>query len=256
MTLQIDEPLSGEVVSLARLNIRGGDPSTTAPVIKKVESGTPLRVHGLISGERVSGNDQWYEGDDDSYFWSGACSSLGDDADDAGLSIPRRADGTIRPLRDADLRLAFGDIRHTEKEGGRVRLEDAWIEANLQSMDVDVLGQKITVHTKAVEPFRRVFAAIEEAGLGDRILTFDGTWVARHKGWNRERNLSAHAWGVAIDLNARWNGYGVRPAPRGEHGSLIELVPHFAAEGFAWGGHFRPSKYLDGMHFELARRDL
>ena len=79
--------------------------------------------------------------------------------------------------------------------------------------------------------------------------------MPRKKGWNPRRTLSAHAYGVAIDLNARWNGYGVKPAPRGAPGSLVELVDIFAAHGFAWGGHFRPARYADGMHFELARLD-
>ncbi len=257
MTVSIlDAPQTGEVVSLARLNIRGGEPSTNAPIVRKVETGTPLSVRSLVIGERVSGNDQWYESEDDTYFWSGACSSLDADADDSDLSVPRRANGTIRPLRDSELRLAFGDIRHTEGNGGRVDLEKAWVAENIVMVEVEVLEREIPVHAKAAELFKRTFAAIGEAGLGDRILTYDGTWVARHKGWNPKRNLSAHSWGVAIDVNSRWNGYGVRPAPRGEHGSVVELVPYFAAEGFAWGGHFRPSKHLDGMHFELARRDL
>jgi hypothetical protein len=34
---------------------------------------------------------------------------------------------------------------------------------------------------------------------------------------------------------------------------LIEIVPIFAAAGFAWGGHFSTP---DGIHFELARQEL
>lgn len=82
-----------------------------------------------------------------------------------------------------------------------------------------------------------------------------GLWVPRHKGWNPARGLSSHSWAIAIDLNAPWNGYGATPAPLGAHGSVRELVPFFAAEGFAWGGDFSPP-YVDGMHFELARFDL
>jgi hypothetical protein len=42
----------------------------------------------------------------------------------------------------------------------------------------------------------------------------------------------------------------------GATGSVRELVPFFEAEGFAWGGYFDPARFRDGMHFELARRDL
>lgn len=41
----------------------------------------------------------------------------------------------------------------------------------------------------------------------------------------------------------------------GPIGCVRELVPLFAAEGFAWGRHFS-GKYRDGMHLELARLDL
>jgi hypothetical protein len=113
----------------------------------------------------------------------------------------------------------------------------------------------LTLNKKAAASFTRVFKAIDEAGMTVRILTCDGTWVPRHKGWDRNRGISSHSWGVTIDINARWNPYQTEAAAAGTHGSVRELVPYFAAEGFAWGGYFSPP-YTDGMHFELARYDL
>ena len=109
---------------------------------------------------------------------------------------------------------------------------------------------------KAQASFLAAFEAIATADLGDRILTYGGTFVPRHKAWNPKRTLSSHTWGIAIDLNVAWNGYGVEPAAMGAHGSLRELVPAFEAQGFAWGGYFEPLSARDGMHFELARLDL
>ena len=70
---------------------------------------------------------------------------------------------------------------------------------------------------------------------------------------SRSSSAVTSRWGVAIDLNARWNGAGHPPASPGQQGDLTPLVPLFAAQGFAWGGHF--SSNVDGMHFELARRN-
>ena len=109
---------------------------------------------------------------------------------------------------------------------------------------------------KASQAFMAAFAAIGAANLADGILTFGGTFVPRHKAWNPQRTLSPHTWGVAIDLNVAWNGYGAEPAVLGAHGSLRELVPIFEGLGFAWGGYFEPFAARDGMHFELARLDL
>jgi hypothetical protein len=170
-----------------------------------------------------------------------------------------REDGTIRPLTSNQIANIYGLFNTTpERARGAVKILGDWAKNNIVEIDTPQLAhiqiRKLQVHAKAAEPFLRVFAAIEAAGLTGRILTCGGTWVPRHKSWNPDRDLSAHTWGIAIDLNERWNGYNVPPAPLGSEGSVIELVPYFAAEGFAWGGHFRTSP--DGMHFELARRDL
>jgi hypothetical protein len=153
----------------------------------------------------------------------------------------------------------FGNISHNEAGGGRVTLDPAWEQTNIVDLTTALLSAvdfpRIRVHAKARDPFARVFDAIQNAGLGAGILTCAGTFVPRHKGWNPSRGLSSHSWGVAIDLNAQWNGYGRAPAPLGTQGSVRELVPYFEAEGFAWGGYFE-TPYTDGMHFELARMDL
>jgi hypothetical protein len=56
-------------------------------------------------------------------------------------------------------------------------------------------------------------------------------------------NLSLHAWGLAIDLNASRNPQGARPT------QSLRLVHIFEEEGFAWGGRWPTAP--DGMHFEL-----
>jgi len=59
-----------------------------------------------------------------------------------------------------------------------------------------------------------------------------------------DTRLSAHAYGIAIDLNAAENPQGAVPVidPR-----VVEIMKRW---GFAWGGDFDTP---DGMHFEFAR---
>ena len=256
-------PQVGAVRAIARLNVRSGSPSTVAPILRKVEPGTDLAVAGVAKGETFRGNDQWYAGDGGSFFWSGACSdfSTGEPLSVTAIAprVRRRPNGTILPLPEADLDAVFGKLTYTEGHGGRINLARAWIDANIgvaRTPSLDRIGQPtLEVHKKAIGAFERVFKAIADAGMISRILTYDGLFVPRHKGWNPNRGLSSHSWGIAIDLNARWNGYGVPAATAGTDGSVRELVSFFAAEGFAWGGYFSPP-YEDGMHFELARLDL
>lgn len=259
-------PMAGTVMTSARLNVRKGRPGTDAPIASKVERGATLEVIGVITGQTVSGNAQWYAGPTETFFWSGGCESfrptLQPDGPPPlpGMQVNRRGNGTIRPLGDSQIKTVFGDPSFTEGKKGAVILDQAWAGTNIVMLQTPLLADNgyasIQVHKKAQSSFKRVFDAIGQANLGGRILTCAGTFVPRHKGWDPTRGLSSHTWGIAIDLNVAWNGYGSVPAAIGTHGSLIELVPYFEAEGFAWGGYFEPQSICDGMHFELARYDL
>lgn len=108
---------------------------------------------------------------------------------------------------------------------------------------------RVSFHRLAMPQLKKAFEEIERAGLKDKILSYSGAFEARYIRGN-DKNLSNHAYGTAIDLNADFNGLGQAPAKFGERGSVRELVPIFEAFGFYWGGYFsRP----DGMHFEVAK---
>ena len=100
-----------------------------------------------------------------------------------------------------------------------------------------------------VEQMRRLFAAWEDAGLVDLLLTWEGSFAPRFIRGGRPL-LSNHAWGTAFDVNFRWNRLATVPALRGDKGSVRELVPIAHEHGFFWGGHF---SRCDGMHFEVAQ---
>lgn len=54
--------------------------------------------------------------------------------------------------------------------------------------------------------------------------------------------LSLHSFGVAVDLNAAWNGFGAKPT------LSAGFVKCFTDAGFEWGGTWNTP---DGMHFQL-----
>lgn len=250
-----------DVVVSVRLNQREG-PARDRALRRRLQPAQVLKVDAQVLGEDFLGEAHWFrEATTGLYFWAGGA-RLVEVAPQTGgdMRVHRRADGSIRPLGNAELERVFGRFDFAERGNGAIRITTpGWAENHLRSFAHRVLGDAdigaLTVHAKAHAAFEGAFERIAGAGLGDRVRTCAGTFVARHKGWDPRRDLSSHSWGVAIDLNVAWNAYGVEPALQGMPGCVRELVPHFAAEGFAWGGHFS-GRDRDGMHFELARLDL
>ncbi|ARN19946.1 M15 family metallopeptidase [Piscinibacter gummiphilus] len=177
-------------------------------------------------------------------------------------ATPVRSDGTIAPLKEQEIRDIYGDIATVPgastgfvkvvadgKPGGPQRvLEPLVVPASMAAR-----FQGLRVHHLARPHLENVLNDIDQAGLSAQILTCDGAVVERHIGRDPVKRLSSHTWGIAIDINAAQNGQGSTPAPKGTHGSVVDLVPFFTKHGFAWGGHFRNGG-SDGMHFELALR--
>jgi hypothetical protein len=235
----------------SRVRVRSGLPNTSAPVVRRLEPGAILQPIADMEGESVAGNAKWYEIETNGFIWSGACGPL------PGGTLPASvvAGAPQSVLTEAQIKAEFGSFSYTEtRPRGAIEIERAWIAANLTEIDTPMLARtrhpKLTMHNKAAAALQRALQSLVSASLDDQILTCAGTWVARHKTWNPARSLSPHSWGIAIDINAEWNGYGVRPPALGQIGSVRELIPYFAAEGFFWGGNFSTP---DGMHFEYAR---
>ena len=91
------------------------------------------------------------------------------------------------------------------------------------------------------EPLERALRNIIERCLTDEVKTWDGCFNIRKKrGLN---SWSLHSWGIAIDINAAWNG--LRKEPQ----MSPKLVKCFTDEGFDWGGNWTRK---DGMHFQLS----
>jgi len=141
-----------------------------------------------------------------------------------------------------------------------IKLTDDWATKNIVSVTVPglkgvrlggssaVSSGKVSFHRRAAPQLIALWQAWADAGLLDRVLTFDGAYNPRFVRGSHTA-LSNHAFGSAFDINAHWNPFKAPVAAIGKQGCVMELVALANQHGFYWGGHF-PSP--DGMHFEVA----
>jgi hypothetical protein len=100
---------------------------------------------------------------------------------------------------------------------------------------------EITIHRQAAEPLAEVLRDLKSKGMLGLIRSFDGTYNPRLVRGSKE-NLSAHAYGTALDVNAGENPMGYGPTEDQER-----LARVFEAHGWYWGDRF---SRRDPMHFE------
>jgi hypothetical protein len=166
-----------------------------------------------------------------------------------------------RPLSHVQRVKLFGQFSYkwtpTPANKEAITVDPAWVRDNIVVLELPhirhVNGDKpvrARFHRLAAPRFLSLFNAWRTAGLALHIASWDGSYVARYKrgkGGGSEMDLSNHAWGTAMDINARWNRLGMTPLPLGKKGSVFPLVGIAEELGFAWGGRFSNP---DGMHFE------
>ncbi|MGH8640210.1 MAG: M15 family metallopeptidase, partial [Burkholderiales bacterium] len=167
----------------------------------------------------------------------------------------------FRPLvGTADRQAVFGRFSFVPSpqpdNAEAIRITDGWESENIVRVAVPQLAGKkgaasgtVRFHRLAARQLQALFKAWSKARLLNRLVTWDGSFVARFiRGSNTV--LSNHAFGSAFDINAALNPLGVEPAFPGKEGCVYDLVRIAHDHGFYWGGHF--SKRRDGMHFEVA----
>jgi peptidoglycan hydrolase-like protein with peptidoglycan-binding domain len=139
-----------------------------------------------------------------------------------------------------------------------IRITDNWERENIVNVPIPQLkntaiGSRapatIRFHRLAAAQLQGLWADWEAANLLDRILNYEGAFVARFIGGTT--TLSNHAFGGAFDINVPFNPWHSPPAKPGQKGCVYELVPIANRWGFFWGGHYS-GKSTDGMHFEVA----
>jgi len=113
-------------------------------------------------------------------------------------------------------------------------------------LEIGAVPKRIYCNKNMVAPLAQAFGALVKTGEVRQLRTWDGCFNIRRSKGNR-RAYSLHAWGLAVDLNAAWNGFGAKPTLR------PPFVQCFTDAGFDWGGEWRRP---DGMHFQLKRELL
>ena len=150
----------------------------------------------------------------------------------------------------------IGPVTRPDDDPGRARLEAlfevTYPKSGLARMRF--LGRRIVVHERVRPALRRVARRLARVLRARRALwrffqPLGGTYCERKiAGTDR---TSAHAFGIAIDLNPRlshywrWQSAPERPVWRNRVPQVI--VDAFEAEGFIWGGRWY---HYDTMHFE------
>lgn len=107
-------------------------------------------------------------------------------------------------------------------------------------LEIGVIPKKIYCNRDLVKPLEQALSNLINRNVVNELKTWDGCFNIRKK--RGLKSMSLHSWGIAIDVNAAWNGLGKTPT------LSREFVKCFTDAGFYWGGNF---KRKDGMHFEL-----
>lgn len=160
--------------------------------------------------------------------------------DDSNLPPAYLADAG-RSRADALFKKMYGS---TQDEVSRNLVNVSWMGRNI----------KFTSVNGAADSLRKVAAALERLPHLKKYLKCSGTYFWRNvRGANR---LSAHSFGIAIDIAVPYSDYWLWRNPCASETSLIkytnripaEIVAIFRKYGFIWGGAWY---HYDTMHFEF-----
>jgi energy-coupling factor transporter ATP-binding protein EcfA2 len=155
-----------------------------------------------------------------------------------------------------------GNIRLQRLDGDRIKFFDNWIDKNLIDVDVPELREiahpvsgPIKFNHRAAADLQAAFREIKARGLLNLVLTWDRGVVDPDSPEIHDLiggaggGPSPHILGIGFDINSEYNQRNRPAAPKGQYGSVIDLVAVLREFGFGWGGDH------DGRHFEYIRPD-
>lgn len=109
-------------------------------------------------------------------------------------------------------------------------------------LEVGVIPKRLYCNKDMIAPLTQAFKNLIATGFVKELKTWDGCFNIRKK--RGLTSMSLHSWGIAIDVNAAWNGLGKTPV------LSAGFVKCFTDVGFDWGGTWTRR---DGMHFQLSK---
>ena len=161
-----------------------------------------------------------------------------------GDSQRDRGRGTLPAI---EVKQRFGEFAFRPEGASAVRIEPDWVEANIVTVDLPVVGST-RCHRLFAEALTGVLQSLVDDGLADVIdpQAFQGCWNPRRIAGSAR--LSKHAWGIAADINF---GNALDEEP----GSPVhpELLSRMLDAGVTSGHLWRASP--DPGHFEYRGDD-
>jgi hypothetical protein len=146
-------------------------------------------------------------------------------------------------IRPVDVKRRFGEFAVRMPYGEDwIAIDPRWLRRTVVTRRVPILGA-VTCHRAMFGPLRRALRELRRRGLARLVDPGDYAGCYAPRRIPASGNLSLHAWGLAVDLNASANPQGQRPRQD------RRLVRIFERAGFTWGGRWPTAP--DGMHFEL-----
>jgi hypothetical protein len=106
---------------------------------------------------------------------------------------------------------------------------------------IPVIPRKIYVNYYLIVALEDTLKELIANNLHGEIRTFDGIFNIRPK--RGSAGISTHAWGIAIDLNAKWNPF------RGKVTWSKAFLSIWRNNGWICGADWSPAS-IDGMHFQ------
>ena len=98
-----------------------------------------------------------------------------------------------------------------------------------KELEIGVIPKRIYCNKDLIAPLTKAFQNLIKTGFVNELKTWDGCFNIRGKRGNAD-SMSLHSWGVAIDVNAAWNGFGKKST------LSKEFVKCFTDAGFdTWG---------------------
>jgi hypothetical protein len=156
---------------------------------------------------------------------------------------PASSGGGAAIALPVELKVRFGEVAvGVPYAADWVRLDPAWVRANIVSRRVPILGS-VTCNRRMLPALSAALGELRRRGLARLVDRGDYAGCYAPRRIPSTGSLSLHALGLAVDLNASVN------AQYGRSNQDPRLVRIMERHGFTWGGRWPTAP--DPMHFEF-----